>query len=95
MYTLDPLVPRPIDQPTEVPLGDLSAEQSVALDEAKIFVGPPDPADRPAWRETLHRWREDARRRHGYRGSAYERPEAAWAARCHPVAPVWLRAELL
>ncbi|MBD8063018.1 SUMF1/EgtB/PvdO family nonheme iron enzyme [Oceanitalea stevensii] len=95
MYTFDPLVPRPIDLPTEVPLDGLTTEQSTALDEAKIFVGPPDPADRPAWRETLHRWREDARGRHGYRGAAYERPGAAWAARCHTVAQVWLWDELL
>ncbi|TNC20288.1 hypothetical protein FHE66_01410 [Georgenia sp. 311] len=95
MYTFDPLVPRPIDRPTEVPLGGLTAEQHAALDEAKIFVGPADPADRPAWRETLDRWREDARVRHGYVGSAYARPQAAWAARCHTVAQVWLWDELL
>ncbi|MCM3659722.1 SUMF1/EgtB/PvdO family nonheme iron enzyme [Georgenia satyanarayanai] len=95
MYTFDPLVPRLIDLPTEVPLDGLTTEQSTALDEAKIFVGPADPADRPAWREALHHWREAARARHGYRGAAYERPGAAWAARCHTVAQVWLWDELL
>lgn len=94
-YTFDPLVPRPIDRPTEVVAGWLTAEQSLAMDEAKIFSGPADPADRPAWRETLHAWRADSRERHGYTGGAYERPEAAWAARCGTVAQVWLWDELL
>lgn len=95
-YTFDPLVPRPIDLPTEVALdGPLTPEQSLALDEAKIFVGPADPADRPAWRERLAAWRDDARRRHGYTGAAYDRPDAAWAAGCSTVAQVWLWDELL
>lgn len=92
----DPLVPRPIDRPTEVPLdGVLTGDRLAALDEAKIFAAPADPADRPAWRERLHAWREDARARHGYRGAVYEHPGAAWAARCHTVAQVWLWDELL
>ena len=95
-YTFDPLVPRPIDRPTDVALdGPLTPEQSLALDEAKIFVGPADPADRPAWRERLAAWRDDARRRHGYTGAAYDRPDAAWAAGCSTVAQVWLWDELL
>ena len=95
-YLFDPLVPRPIDRPTEVPLdGELTADRLEALDDAKIFVGPADPADRTAWRERLHAWREDARARHGYGGAVYEHPEAAWAARCHTVAQVWLWDELL
>lgn len=95
-YTFDPLVPRPIDRPTEVALdGPLTPEQSLALDEAKIFVGPADPADRPAWRERLAAWRDDARRRHGYTGAAYDRPDAVWAAGCSTVAQVWLWDELL
>ncbi|MFI6025341.1 SUMF1/EgtB/PvdO family nonheme iron enzyme [Amycolatopsis magusensis] len=89
--TFDPLVPRPIDRPTEVPADGPLAD----LDEAKIFSGPADPADRPAWRERLRQWREDARARHGYTGAAYERPGAAWAARCYTVAQVWLWDELL
>lgn len=89
-YTFDPLVPRPIDRPTEVSRVPLEA-----LDEAKIFAGPQDPADRPAWRERLREWREDARARHGYTGTAYDRPEAAWASRCYTVAQVWLWDELL
>ncbi|WP_281506301.1 SUMF1/EgtB/PvdO family nonheme iron enzyme [Amycolatopsis sp. FBCC-B4732] len=87
--TFDPLVPRPIDRPTEV-RGPLSG-----LDEAKIFAAPRDPADRPAWRAKLREWREDARERHGYTGAAYDRPQATWAASCHAVAQVWLWDELL
>jgi hypothetical protein len=90
----DPLVPRPIDRPTDVP-AVLTAEVLAALDEAKIFAAPADPADWPAWRENLRVWREDARRRHGYTGAAYERPAGAWAATCYAVAQVWLWDELL
>ncbi|MGP4014867.1 SUMF1/EgtB/PvdO family nonheme iron enzyme [Saccharopolyspora sp. 5N708] len=90
-YTFDPLVPRPIDRPTTVP----SDGPLASLDEAKIFAGPADPAERPAWRERLRAWREDARSRHGYTGAAYDRPAAGWAARCHTVAQVWLWDELL
>ncbi|SEF23598.1 Sulfatase-modifying factor enzyme 1 [Amycolatopsis pretoriensis] len=88
-YQFDPLVPRPIDRPTEVrgPLAD--------LDDAKIFAAPADPSDRPAWRAKLREWREDARRRHGYTGAAYDRPQSTWAATCYAVAQVWLWDELL
>ncbi len=86
----DPLVPREIDRPADVPdTGDLGV-----LDEAKIIAAPADPADRPAWRESLHRWREDARARLEYRGDIYDEPGAAWAQRCFTVAQVWLWDEL-
>ncbi|MBE3001258.1 SUMF1/EgtB/PvdO family nonheme iron enzyme [Nocardiopsis sp. HNM0947] len=92
----DPLVPRPIDRPTEVPLEEgPSSERLAELDDAKILAGPERPADRPAWRARLHAWREDARARHRYDGSAYRHPGAAWAARCRTVAQVWLWDELL
>jgi len=94
-YTFDPLVPRPIDRPAEVPLGPVTDDELIALDEAKIFAAPQDPADRPAWRERLRQWRADARARHGYTGAVYERPDAQWAARCRTVAQVWLWDELL
>ncbi|MGZ4352858.1 MAG: hypothetical protein ACXVZ4_04880, partial [Gaiellaceae bacterium] len=67
--TFDPLVPRPIDLPTPVPLdGPLDV-----LDGGKILSAPDDPADWPAWRERLAQWREEARERVGHDGSAYER----------------------
>ncbi|GIG24331.1 SUMF1/EgtB/PvdO family nonheme iron enzyme [Cellulomonas denverensis] len=91
--TFDPLVPRPIDLPTPVPL-DPDADLA-ALDDAKIFAAPDDPALLPAWRERLHAWRADARRRHGYDDVAYRRPGGLWAAGCHTVAQVWLWDELL
>ncbi|MFT3888542.1 MAG: SUMF1/EgtB/PvdO family nonheme iron enzyme [Arachnia sp.] len=94
MYAFDPLVPRPIDQPTSVPSGELDADALAALDDAKIFSGPADPAARPAWRAALARWRDDARARHGYDGACYERPGGRWAAACHAVAQVWLWDEL-
>lgn len=84
----DPYAPRPIDQPTPVPL-ELGADLSV-LDDAKIIAAPDDPADRPAWRAALHRWREEARERIDYDGSRYDDPATAWAATAWNVAMVWL-----
>ena len=87
--TFDPLVPRPIDLPTPVPL-DGSLE---TLDGAKILAAPSDPAEWPAWREALARWREDARARTAYDDSAYDRLE--WTQACFSVALLWLWDELL
>lgn len=71
-------LPRPIDLPTQVPLApdaDLGA-----LDEAKVFAAPDDPADWPAWRAQLGRWREEAQQRIGYRGPRYAgRPTPPYA----------------
>jgi len=95
-YDFDPLVPRPIDRPTPVPLdGPLDDETVDALDRAKIFAAPDDPALWPAWRERLAQWRDVSRRRHGFDASAYDEPQAAWAARCHAIAQIWLWDELL
>ncbi|GAA3220356.1 SUMF1/EgtB/PvdO family nonheme iron enzyme [Oerskovia jenensis] len=95
-YTFDPLVPRPIDLPTSVPLdGPLDEQDLAALDQAKIFAAPDDPAQWAAWRERLEAWRTDARERHGFTGAVYERPQAAWAASCFTIAQVWLWDELL
>jgi hypothetical protein len=89
--SFDPLVPRPIDLPTPVPLeGPLDV-----LDGGKILSAPDDPADWPAWRDRLTRWREEARRRVGHDGSAYERPELRWTQSCFSCALVWLWDELL
>ena len=63
----DPLVPRPIDLPTAVPL-EPDADLAV-LDGAKILAAPDDPADWPAWRAALARWRDEARARIGYDGA--------------------------
>src|SRR5690606_5187322 len=68
----DPLVPRPIDLPTPVPLAeDLNAGAAAeALDEAKIFAAPgtladpPDQATLETWRSQLTRWREGAHARY-------------------------------
>ena len=89
----DPLVPRPIDLYTEVPLepeADLEP-----LDTAKIFATPDDPADWPAWRDALHRWRREAAARIRYDGAAYDDPAYAWTRSCHVVALAWLWDELL
>ena len=89
----DPLVPRPIDLPTPVPL-EPDAELD-GLDAAKIFAAPDDPADWPAWREALTRWRAEAAERIEYDDSAYRAPEFAWTRGCFSVALVWLWDELL
>jgi formylglycine-generating enzyme len=83
---LDPLVPRPIDLPTEI---------DGELDGAKIIAAPDDPADWPAWRDRLAAWREGARARIDYDGGLYARPEFAWTQSCFSVALVWLWDELL
>ncbi|CAI9415979.1 PfkB family carbohydrate kinase [Nocardioides sp. T2.26MG-1] len=85
---LDPHAPRPIDLPATVPL-DPGADLAV-LDEAKILAAPDDPADRPAWRAALHRWRADARERAVYDAALYDDPQCVWAATAWNVAMVWL-----
>jgi hypothetical protein len=86
-------VPRPIDRPTVLPLdGTLEPE---AGDIAKIFAAPDDPADWPAWRAALARWRAEAHDRLAYRGSQYDRPETAWTASCYSIALIWLWDERL
>jgi Sulfatase-modifying factor enzyme 1 len=87
----DPWSPRPIDLPRTVPLRGRLDE----LDGAKILAAPDDPADWPAWREALTRWRTEAIDRIGYDGSAYDRPEFVWARRCFSVALAWLWDETL
>jgi sulfatase modifying factor 1 len=87
----DPLTPRPIDLPTAVPLnGALDV-----LDTAKIFAAPDDPAEWPAWRHALGRWRGEAAARVEYDGTAYDRSEFAWTQSCFAVGLVWLWDELL
>jgi hypothetical protein len=85
----DPLVPRPIDRPTVLPLdGDIDPE---IADRAKIFAAPDDPADWPAWRAQLQRWRDEARERYVVVGGA----GTSWASRCFTKALVWLWDERL
>jgi sulfatase modifying factor 1 len=85
----NPYVPRPIDRPTAVPLApdaDLSG-----LDEAKIFAAPSDPADYPAWRAAITRWRAGARTKTTYDDARYRGRNPS--ARVMNVA--WLWDELL
>ncbi|WP_440710938.1 SUMF1/EgtB/PvdO family nonheme iron enzyme [Herbiconiux sp. YIM B11900] len=90
---LNPLVPRPIDQPTALPAGGALAPE--IGDVAKIFAAPDDPADWPAWREDLARWREASRARLDYDGGLYDRPAGAWTRSAYSVALVWLWDERL
>ncbi|ROT32482.1 SUMF1/EgtB/PvdO family nonheme iron enzyme [Micromonospora sp. HM5-17] len=87
--TVNPYVPRPIDLPTAVPL-EPGADLSV-LDEAKIFAAPDDPAEWPAWRDRLTRWRAEARRRLGYDDRHY----AEISGDCFSVCLAWLWDETL
>ena len=90
---LNPLVPRPLDRPRDVPL-DPEADLSV-LDTGKILAAPDDPADWPRWRDQLERWREEAHRARAYDASLYERDDLRWARGCFVVSQVWLWDELL
>ncbi|MDG4827532.1 SUMF1/EgtB/PvdO family nonheme iron enzyme [Asanoa sp. WMMD1127] len=87
--SFNPYVPRPIDRPTDVPLGGHA--DLTALDEAKIFAAPDDPADWPAWRAQLARWRADARDRLGYTGRHYDEITGD----CFSVCLAWLWDEAL
>ena len=85
---LNPYVPRPLDEPTAVPL---SGDDLTVLDGAKILAAPDDPDDWPRWREQLTRWRTDARRRTGYDGSRYDEARTD----CFVVGLTWMWDELL
>ena len=89
----DPWSPRLIDLPTSVPLGPEAHLDGLAT--AKILAAPDDPAEWPAWRETLKRWRSEATTRTEYDGTAYDAPELAWTQGCFSVALAWLWDELL
>lgn len=90
---INPLVPRAIDLPTVLP-SDGRIDPAVG-DIAKIFAAPENPAEWPAWRESLDVWRAEARERLAYSGSAYELESTGWARTCYSVALVWLWDERL
>ncbi|PZF95854.1 SUMF1/EgtB/PvdO family nonheme iron enzyme [Micromonospora deserti] len=87
--SFNPYVPRPIDRPTEVPLG--AHADLTTLDEAKVFAAPADPARWPAWRAQLTRWRAEARERVGYTGAHYDEIPGD----CFTVCLAWLWDETL
>lgn len=91
----DPLQPRELDLPLQVPLHtDLTdGDAAVALDDAKIFAAPSDAADIAQWRAQLTAWRDGARHRHG-EPDRYDDPASRWASSCFTVAQVWLWDEL-
>jgi hypothetical protein len=89
----NPLVPRPLDRPREVPLQP-GADLRI-LDDAKILAAPDDPALWPSWRQQLARWRKEAAGRFSYDDDLYRRPDMHWAADCFVVSQVWLWDELL
>lgn len=88
----DPLVPRAIDLPTDLPEEGLAPEVG---DVVKIFAAPDDPAEWSEWRERLTTWREQAQNRLAYSGSAYDWSHAHWGRKCFSVALVWLWDERL
>jgi Sulfatase-modifying factor enzyme 1 len=91
--SFNPLVPRPIDLPTDVPTDP--AADLTCLDDAKIFAAPADPEVWPTWQAQLERWRNEARDRYGSPDAHYAHPDGTWAARCFVVSQVWLWDELL
>lgn len=90
---LNPLIPRPIDCPTVVPLAP--GANLEMLDGAKILAPPAEPVLWPRFREVLEQWRIQARARFGEHGARYDEPTATWAASCYVVAQIWLWDELL
>jgi hypothetical protein len=90
---INPLVPRPIDLPATLPL-DEPLDPEVG-DIAKIFAAPDDPADWPAWRAALARWRAEAHARLRYDGALYRREATGWTSSCYSVALIWLWDERL
>jgi len=91
---VNPLEPRPIDQPAKVDLG-LRADLAF-LDDAKILGAPDDPADLPRWRGKLAEWLMGAYDRTQYDGGThYEVPGREWTQTAYSVALVWLWDDLL
>ncbi|NJC22696.1 hypothetical protein BJ994_001772 [Arthrobacter pigmenti] len=91
--SFDPLVARPIDLPTQLPLGG-PIDPAIG-DIAKIFAAPDDPAEWPQWRAALMQWRVEARERLHYQGGRYDDDRLRWAAHCYNVALAWLWDERL
>ena len=50
-----------------------------------LITAPEDPAEWPAWRAELTRWREQERRRPDHDDSLYRRPDLRWAASCYSI----------
>ena len=48
----------------------------------RLILAPENPADWPAWRAYLSRWREQIRRALAYDDHFYRRPEFAWVSGC-------------
>jgi formylglycine-generating enzyme required for sulfatase activity len=44
----------------------------------ELIHAPADPAQWPAWRQQLHRWRAEMRQALGYKPALYQRPEFEW-----------------
>ncbi len=65
----NPYVPRPIDRPTAVPLAPDA--DLVGAGRSQDLRGARRPADWPAWRAALTRWRTEARAKVGYDDTRY------------------------
>ena len=90
----DPLVPRPIDLYTPVPL-DPDADLDAARHREDLRRAGRSGRLAGLARRLSRRWREEAAARIGYDDSAYAAPEYAWTRSCHVVALAWLWDELL
>ena len=90
----DPLVPRPIDLPTAVPLEpDAELDALDAREDLRRARRPGRLAGLA--RARCARWRDEARRADRLRRQRLRAPELAWTQRCFAVALVWLWDELL
>ncbi len=48
----------------------------------EVIPAPSDPAQWPAWREALRRWRDEARTKLNYSDALYQRKDFAWVPTC-------------
>jgi formylglycine-generating enzyme len=51
-------------------------------DLIRIIPAPPFAVTRPGWREYLHKWRDENRRRLDYDGGRYDRAHGSWTQTC-------------
>ncbi|MGI8991637.1 MAG: formylglycine-generating enzyme family protein [Bryobacteraceae bacterium] len=58
--------------------GIAAAQDPAVRPEGYHFAGPATPADFPKWIADMKHWRMEYRKRIGYRGSEYDRPELKW-----------------
>jgi len=60
------------------------------FDQPDLIEAPENQADRETWRQELRAWKEEARRKLGYTGAAYRKPDLRWVSSCYSCNKVML-----